>query len=274
MSTRGYYGFIKNGVEKGTYNHSDSYPEWLGFHILQTLERLPISDLNCLFDSIEVVEENDAPTKKQVANLLLGEIIESEELANNWYAQLRSIQGAPTMWEKFIKAKKTYPSLLFYMTNGYPFIKDSLFCEYAYIINLDTRELEFYKGFQHEPQSGNRYGETANDNGYYPCRLTATIPLEEIQEKGWTKATRIFECLKYDKFNFNSAELKELESAGYPKITSIFNNPEELASQKLTDLYIPDYISKYIDLYKLGRAFAKDDSNLFLLPTNRIACIE
>lgn len=30
MGTRGMYGFYRNGVTKATYNHFDSYPEWLG----------------------------------------------------------------------------------------------------------------------------------------------------------------------------------------------------------------------------------------------------
>lgn len=34
MSTRGLYGFRKDGIDKCTYNHSDSYPEQLGRRIL------------------------------------------------------------------------------------------------------------------------------------------------------------------------------------------------------------------------------------------------
>jgi len=30
MGTRGAYGFRKNGIDKVTYNHFDSYPEQLG----------------------------------------------------------------------------------------------------------------------------------------------------------------------------------------------------------------------------------------------------
>lgn len=56
----------------------------------------------------------------------------------------------------------------------------SLFCKYAYIINLDTEKLEFWVGYQHEPQEGNRYGETADNDGYYPCRLVAEFPIAEI----------------------------------------------------------------------------------------------
>jgi len=60
------------------------------------------------------------------------------------------------------------------------FIKNSLFCEYAYIINLDTKKMEFWKGFQHKPNPNNRYG-TKPRNGYkddyYPCKMVATYSL-------------------------------------------------------------------------------------------------
>jgi hypothetical protein len=60
------------------------------------------------------------------------------------------------------------------------FIYESLYCEYAYIINLDTDELEIYVGHQREPQPGNRYGETSNDHGYYPCALLTKYDLHHL----------------------------------------------------------------------------------------------
>jgi hypothetical protein len=36
--------------------------------------------------------------------------------------------------------------------------------------------LEFYEGFQKKPDEDNRYGTECED-GYYPCRLVAEIPL-------------------------------------------------------------------------------------------------
>lgn len=35
MSTRGIYGWRKNNENKITYNHSDSYPTWLGEKIVE-----------------------------------------------------------------------------------------------------------------------------------------------------------------------------------------------------------------------------------------------
>ena len=65
------------------------------------------------------------------------------------------------------------------MEDNSDFIKDSLFCEYAYIINLDTHDLEYWRGFQEEPDPFNRYGCDVRDN-YYPCKLLLKIPLNKI----------------------------------------------------------------------------------------------
>jgi hypothetical protein len=64
------------------------------------------------------------------------------------------------------------------MTDDSSFIKDSLFCEYAYIINLDTNCLEFWVGFQKEPCESNRYGTEMSD-GYYPCKMVAYYALDD-----------------------------------------------------------------------------------------------
>ena len=66
MSTRGLYGFRKNGIDKCTYNHSDSYPEWLGREVLEFCATNNIDKLSRLFDNIEMVSEDSTPTKKQI----------------------------------------------------------------------------------------------------------------------------------------------------------------------------------------------------------------
>ena len=68
------------------------------------------------------------------------------------------------------------------------FILDSLSCEYGYVINIDTGCLEFYQGYQHEPQEGNRYGTAVgyhSDYGntdYYPCRFCGAFSFRYLRE--------------------------------------------------------------------------------------------
>ena len=43
---------------------------------------------------------------------------------------------------------------------GIFFIQQSLFCEYGYVLDLDTDELLFFTGGHTEPQEGDEYGNT------------------------------------------------------------------------------------------------------------------
>jgi len=50
------------------------------------------------------------------------------------------------------------------------FIKDSLFCEWAYFYDPDKELFEIWKGFQKEPDTHNPFGQKSDGNGYYPCK--------------------------------------------------------------------------------------------------------
>jgi hypothetical protein len=68
------------------------------------------------------------------------------------------------------------------------FAADSLFCEWAYIVDLDSKVLEVYQGFNktHVPE-GQRFAylneKCEKDNAeYYPIKLLAVFPLDALPE--------------------------------------------------------------------------------------------
>lgn len=178
MGTRGSYGFRKNGVDKLTYNHFDSYPSWLGRTVIEFCKNNTIDEMNEVYDNIFMVDRNSIPTELQIKECIengFADFSVSTQKNTDWYCLLRNCQG------NLECLKNIKPNSFAYMINNSDFIKDSLWCEYAYIINLDDEVLEFYKGFQKEPQEENRYGTEKND-GYYPCKLCLTVPLNEIED--------------------------------------------------------------------------------------------
>ena len=176
MSTRGLFGFRKDGKDKLTYNHFDSYQDYLGRVMAKFCAEHKVSELKAVCDSIELVDEESTPTIEQITKCVKAgyyDLNVSTQSVGDWYCILREMQGNPEEYAKnFKNGHGTY------MIDSHEFIQNSLFCEYAYIINLDTEKLEFWIGFQHRAQAGNRYGETTNGRGYYPCRLLLEIPLE------------------------------------------------------------------------------------------------
>mgnify|MGYP000980881510 CR=1 FL=1 len=50
MGTRGTYGFYKNGVNKLAYMQFDSYPQYLGKHIVEFIRGTSIEEMNQIFD--------------------------------------------------------------------------------------------------------------------------------------------------------------------------------------------------------------------------------
>lgn len=176
MGTRGLYGFRKNGIDKLTYNHFDSYPDCLGGTMVEFCKTTSLKEMNEIFDKIVLVLEHTVPTQTQVKECI--EYYDSNVSVGSpedWYCLLRGAQGNPNVYKHGFK----------YMIDSHNFIKDSLFCEYAYIINLDTECLEFWVGFQKEPDENNRYGTDGEENYdgtccYYPCKMMSYYPLGSI----------------------------------------------------------------------------------------------
>lgn len=144
MSTRGYLAIKKNGKLKGMYNHFDSYPSGLGEDVIQMIQRIPkdkrLKKLNDTYDYIQLVKEDSKPTKEQQKICKDSGIVDlnvSSQSLDDWYCLLRKTQG---------DLRYYFDKVIPYMLNGNAFFDDPLFCEWSYIINLDTNKLEVYEG--------------------------------------------------------------------------------------------------------------------------------
>lgn len=177
MSTRGAYGFRVNGVDKITYSHSDSYPEGLGQVVVDFLRETPHEELARVAREIILVDGNSRPTPEQIAECRkFADLSVGERRLDDWHCLLRWAQGRPRAY--------TVGGLR-YMIDSRNFLADSLFCEWAYIINLDENIFEVYRGFQkrRDRNRRNRYRNLPRvDEKYYPVALIAEFPLAGIPE--------------------------------------------------------------------------------------------
>ncbi|SOK59158.1 hypothetical protein [Yersinia phage fHe-Yen9-03] len=74
----------------------------------------------------------------------------------------------------------------FELRDNFSFGNDSLWCEFAYILNLDNNTLEIYTGFQTSPSDDipEIYRRWVNDpdSEYYPVRLHTIVSFSELWE--------------------------------------------------------------------------------------------
>lgn len=102
--------------------------------------------MSSMFDAIEMVSERSKPTFEQINFCVKSGLYDmdvSKESVDDWYCLLFKIQGDLFALNGLVNSEKKG-----YMIDKSSFIKDSLLCEYAYIINLDTHMLEFWVGCQ------------------------------------------------------------------------------------------------------------------------------
>jgi hypothetical protein len=74
---------------------------------------------------------------------------------------------------------------IIYLIDASDFAGDSVFCEWAYLINLDTNQLEVYRGFNEEPleKSERFYSTNTPNNGHYPIRFLHTYNIDNLPEE-------------------------------------------------------------------------------------------
>lgn len=136
MGTRGLSGFVIDGEVKVQYQQFDSYPSGVGADVVAAIQSGKITP--DAVRSIELVEGDSKPTPAQVERLKgYANTGVSTGSLEEWYVLLRETQGDLLA---MIEAG--------HMIDSSEFAADSLFCEWAYLVNLDTNALEVYRGFQ------------------------------------------------------------------------------------------------------------------------------
>lgn len=140
VGTRGVYGFRKGGTDKVTYNHSYSEPQYVGMNILEFIQQTSDAEMNSIFERIILVNENAVPPQEAIDDCKKFFAL-SEASPKDWYHLLNNIQGNLLI----------YKQGLTYMIDNKDFLKDTTFCEWGYILELDKRQLEvMYQGFFHK----------------------------------------------------------------------------------------------------------------------------
>lgn len=168
MSTRGFVGVYIDGTTKGTYNHCDSYPEYLGVKTVTSLANMGQNypEINFRKKAEEWIAVNEEQPNEQMIQKYAKCLNRSVDDEKSWDALSRRLEGE--LLEHLANVEHFSDDTLF--------LQDTLFCEWAYIWNMDDNTLEVYSK-QREPLSESRY----------PIPLVAKLSIDENLIKNFNK---------------------------------------------------------------------------------------
>lgn len=186
MGTQGAVGVKSAGQLFITYNQFDSYPSELGRNMVdfcRDLTEETITTLKERFKHVKLVEEDGKATLEEQKRYIKAGYYDdsvSKSSPEEWYCLLRKLQGMGYL-PAVLEGKCQH------WIDSANFLEDSLFCEYAYIIDLDEEDLWFFRGFNKEedknsplpfPQVPNK----DDDGAYYPVRFKGKAALAKIPD--------------------------------------------------------------------------------------------
>lgn len=148
----------------------------------------PLKKMKDVAAQIILVDRESTPSPELIKNYKkYTDLCVSEQRHEDWYCLLRKTQG-----NLF-----PYNNDLEHMIDSQDFLSDSLFCEWAYIINLDTDTLEAYKGFNKNRSAKGRYARRSVDSndGYRGVALIKEIPLANIRKQNLERSVGELQAL-------------------------------------------------------------------------------
>lgn len=194
MGTRNLTMVIHQGKTRiAQYGQWDGYPEGQGSVILEFLKRLKKNKTVERFKKhLLKVKFIDEIKQKEIDNFLEsigsrngGLDMEQYEKYVNKYPLLTRNNGAKIL--ELIHKEKNPDRL--WVHDSTSFAADSLFCEYAYVIDFDKNTIEVYRGFNQKPLGKNqrfyymsKQAEKQREGRgmYYPVRLAASFSLTKL----------------------------------------------------------------------------------------------
>ena len=183
MGTRNLTMVISNKETKvAQYGQWDGYPSGQGATALEFLHNVDIRQFEEKLKSVKFINEDK---QKEI---------------DQWLKSIGCKDGWMNM-EQSAQYQRKYPFLTrdngakvlqmimdsedeeIWLHDQTEFAADSLFCEWAYVIDLDKGYFEVYEGFQKKPLGKTqrfKYLEGKEENEYYPIRMVKKYDLDEL----------------------------------------------------------------------------------------------
>lgn len=165
MGTRNLTMVVLNKETKvAQYGQWDGYPAGQGKTILEFLRSADMEKFR------KAIEETRFATQDEIDKLN-----KDIEKTGNFPAEFSRDAGGKILDMILSKGVRL-------LVNKEGFAKDSLFCEWAYVVNLDDNILEVYKGFNKQSlKEGERFFPVDTPNAeYHPVRFVGSVSLTDL----------------------------------------------------------------------------------------------
>jgi hypothetical protein len=186
MGTRNLTVVIKNGETKvAQYCQWDGYPTGQGETVAEFIRDMNRPAFEASLDKCKFVDGDHIKNCWEECGAD-GSGFASMEVSNQFkikFPEFHRDTGAKIL--RLIEDGKVTD-----LFNEIDFAADSLFCEYAYVIDLDNDALEVYKGFNKSPlDSSERFykGVYKEKSEYHPIKLWVKAPFSEVTEDFMSK---------------------------------------------------------------------------------------
>lgn len=180
MGTRGLNVVVSGGqVKVANYNQWDSYPSGQGIDALTFLREEMKSDFKQKVDNCSWISEEEMKDLWKSVGHVSDDGWVSVEISKKFsekYPWLHRDCGAQIYG--FVQNSENG----FKTRNSLDFAADSLFCEWAYVVDLDKKTFEVYKGFNKTPLTAEDRFFSLQKEGedYCPVKMVKSYSLDNL----------------------------------------------------------------------------------------------
>ena len=184
MGTRNLTIVHKNGEYKvAQYGQWDGYPEGLGVTLLNFLKNVNMDSFRNAIDNVSFYTKEELEDIDKYIDDMRKDIPNYEW--QRYFPHLSRDCGGDILNRIVFKGVDK-------VKNSINFAADSLFCEWAYVIDLDINKFEVYKGFNHEELNSNerfyfledkRDKENIVGKDYHPIKFVKSYDLNNLPDE-------------------------------------------------------------------------------------------
>ena len=184
MGTRNLTIVHKNGEYKvAQYGQWDGYPEGLGATLLNFLKNVNMDSFRNAIDNVSFYTKEELEDIDKYIDDMRKDIPNYEW--QRYFPHLSRDCGGDILNHIVFKGVDK-------VKNSIDFAADSLFCEWAYVIDLDTNKFEVYKGFNHKELSSDErfyFLEDKSDKenivckDYHPIKFVKSYDLNNLPDE-------------------------------------------------------------------------------------------